>query len=134
MEVVEANVFKENEISHLFENKDICINLIGILFEKKNNTFKNIHINFPTMISQKCKKYNVKKYTRFATSNAGMKLIQSFTKVILTVTTLTYAATPAIVNKVNELIPNGSPNTTSLIIPDKKIKPYPSDFGCRNTQ
>ena len=61
VEVVEANVFNENELNHLFENKDICINLVGILFEKKNNTFKNIHINFPTMLSQKCEKYNIKK-------------------------------------------------------------------------
>ena len=61
VEVVEANVFNENELNHLFENKDICINLIGILFEKKNNTFKNIHINFPTMLSQMSKKYNIKK-------------------------------------------------------------------------
>ena len=61
VEVVEANVFNESELNHLFENKDICINLVGILFEKKNNTFKNIHTNFPTMLSQKCEKYNVKK-------------------------------------------------------------------------
>tara|TARA_B100001175_G_scaffold280411_1_gene258197 strand:+ start:12 stop:947 length:936 start_codon:yes stop_codon:yes gene_type:complete len=61
VEVVEANVFNENELNRLFENKDICINLVGILFEKKNNTFKNIHVNFPTMLSQKCEKYNIKK-------------------------------------------------------------------------
>lgn len=61
VEVVEANVFNENELNHLFENKDICINLVGILFEKKNNTFKNIHINFPTILSQMSKKYNIKK-------------------------------------------------------------------------
>ncbi len=61
VEIIEANVFNENELNHLFQNKDICINLVGILFEKKNNTFKNIHINFPTMLSQKCEKYNIKK-------------------------------------------------------------------------
>ncbi len=61
VEVVEANIFKEDELDHLFENKDICINLVGILFEKNNNTFKNIHINFPSMISQKCEKYKIKK-------------------------------------------------------------------------
>ena len=52
-----------------------------------------------------------------------MKLIQSFINVILTVTTLTYAATAAIINNDKALIPNGNPNTTSLIIPDKNIKP-----------
>ena len=60
---------------------------------------------------------------KFASNNAGIKLIQSLINVILTVTTLTYDATAAIINNDKALIPNGNPNTTSLIIPDKKIKP-----------
>ena len=63
---------------------------------------------------------------KFAINSAGIKLIQSFTNVILTVKTLTYAATAAIINNDKALTPRGSPNTTSLIIPDKNIKPYPS--------
>ena len=63
-----------------------------------------------------------------------MKLIQSFSNVILTVKTLTYAAVAAIINNDKALIPNGNPNTTSLIIPDKNIKPYPSICGCFKTQ
>ena len=63
-----------------------------------------------------------------------IKLIQSFTNVILTVTTLTYAATPAINNNDIALTPNGNPKTTSLIIPDKNINPYPKLLGCLNTQ
>ena len=59
----------------------------------------------------------------FAINSAGMKLIQSFISVILTVTTLTYAAVPATINNAKALTPNGKPNTTSLIIPDKNIKP-----------
>ena len=59
----------------------------------------------------------------FAINSAGMKLIQSFISVILTVTTLTYAAAPATINNDKALTPNGKPNTTSLIIPDKNIKP-----------
>ena len=39
IEVVEANIFKEDQLNHLFENKDICINLVGILFEKKKQYF-----------------------------------------------------------------------------------------------
>ena len=63
---------------------------------------------------------------KFAINNAGIKLIQSFINVILTVTTLAYAATAAIINKDKALTPNGSPNTTSLIIPDRNMKPYPN--------
>ena len=60
---------------------------------------------------------------KFANNNAGIKLIQSLTNVIRTVTTLTYAATVATINNDKALIPNGSPRTTSLIIPDKNINP-----------
>ena len=60
---------------------------------------------------------------KFAINSAGIKLIQSFINVILTVTTRTYAATAAIINNDKALIPNGSPRTTSLIKPDKNIKP-----------
>ena len=41
------------------EDHDVCINLIGILFEKKNNNFKNIHVNFPSMLSEICNKKNI---------------------------------------------------------------------------
>ena len=46
IEIVEANIFDEEKIRNLFKKTDICINLIGILFEqKKGNTFKNIGFN-----------------------------------------------------------------------------------------
>ena len=50
IQIVEANIFEEQKIRKLFEQTDICINLIGILFEqKKGNTFKNIHSIFPSL-------------------------------------------------------------------------------------
>ncbi len=59
--IVEANIFDEKKIRELFKKTDICINLIGILFEqKKGNTFKNIHSVFPSLLSKLCKKYNLK--------------------------------------------------------------------------
>ena len=62
VEIVEANVFDEDQLNQLFKDKDICINLVGILFENKKNTFRNIHINFPTMLSEKCEKYKLKQF------------------------------------------------------------------------
>ena len=35
IEIIEANIFDEEKIRNLFKKADICINLIGILFEKK---------------------------------------------------------------------------------------------------
>jgi uncharacterized protein YbjT (DUF2867 family) len=63
IDIVEANIFDEKKIRTLFENADICINLIGILFEKKRgNTFENIHTIFPSLLSNLCKEYNLKHF------------------------------------------------------------------------
>ena len=61
--IVEANIFDEKKIRELFKNADICINLIGILYEqKKGNTFKNIHTIFPTILAKLSKEYNLKHF------------------------------------------------------------------------
>ena len=61
--VVEASIFDEGKIRKLFENADICINLIGILFEqRKGNTFKNIHSIFPSLLAKLCKEYNLRHF------------------------------------------------------------------------
>jgi NADH dehydrogenase len=63
IDIVEANIFDENKIRNLFKKTDICINLIGILFEKKDgNTFKNIHSIFPSLLAKLCKEYNLKHF------------------------------------------------------------------------
>jgi uncharacterized protein YbjT (DUF2867 family) len=62
IDVVEANIYDEKKIRKLFENSEICINLIGILFEKKGNTFKNIHSIFPSILAKLSKEYNLKHF------------------------------------------------------------------------
>ena len=63
IQIKECSIFEENKIRKLFENSDICINLIGILFEKNNgNTFKNIHSIFPTLLAKLCKEYKLKQF------------------------------------------------------------------------
>ena len=63
IEIIESKIFEENKIEKLFSSADYCINLIGILYEKKGgNTFKNIHTVFPTLLAKLCKKYNLKHF------------------------------------------------------------------------
>ena len=63
IDVVEANPFDENEIRPYFEKADICINLIGILYEKgKLNSFNNIHAYFPMMIAKLCHQNKVQQF------------------------------------------------------------------------
>jgi NADH dehydrogenase len=61
--IVEANIFDEAKIRKLFSKTDICINLIGILYENgKGNTFKNIHSIFPSILAKLCKEYKVQQF------------------------------------------------------------------------
>ena len=63
IDVVEANIFDGAMIRKLFAKTDICINLIGILYEtRKGNTFKNIHSIFPSILAKLCKEYNVQQF------------------------------------------------------------------------
>jgi len=63
IDIVEANIFDEQKIRKLFIHADICINLIGILYESgKGNTFKNIHSIFPSILAKLCKEYKVSQF------------------------------------------------------------------------
>ena len=63
IDIVEANIYDEKKIRNLFSKSDICINLIGILFEKKKgNTFYNIHTLFPSLLSKLAKEYKLKSF------------------------------------------------------------------------
>ena len=63
IEIVEASIFDETKIRNLFKNADICINLVGILFEKKlGNNFKNIHTIFPSILAKLSKENGLKQF------------------------------------------------------------------------
>ena len=62
IDIVEANIFDEKKIRKLFENSEICINLIGILYEKKGSTFENIHALFPSILAKLSKEYGLKHF------------------------------------------------------------------------
>ena len=63
IEVKESNIYDKEKIEKLFSTADYCINLIGILYEKKKgNSFNNIHSIFPTLLAKLCKKYDLKHF------------------------------------------------------------------------
>ena len=63
IEIVESSIFDEKKIRKLFENTDICINLVGILYEsRRGNNFKNIHTVFPSLLAKMCKEYILNKF------------------------------------------------------------------------
>ena len=62
IDIVEANIFEEEKIKDLFKRADVCINLIGILYEKKRSSFKKIHTLFPSLLAKLCKQNNLKHF------------------------------------------------------------------------
>ena len=63
LNIVQASIFDENKLLNLIQNADICINLIGTLYENnKNNKFEHIHSNFPFLISKLSKESNIKQF------------------------------------------------------------------------
>ena len=60
IDILELNIFDSKKLEQAISSADVCINLIGILFEKgKINTFKNIHTKLPEIVSSICEKYKV---------------------------------------------------------------------------
>ena len=52
LEIVELTSFNPDKIQSLMSSCSVCINLVGILFEKRKNHFKNIHVDFPALLSK----------------------------------------------------------------------------------
>ena len=81
IDIVELNIFNENKLKDLISRTDICINLIGILYEKnKGNTFKNIHTIFPFLISKICKEYNVQQFIHLSALGIDDALDSNYAK------------------------------------------------------
>ena len=62
LDIVELKSFDPEKIEKLIKDCDICINLVGILFEKTKNQFKTIHCDLPDLLSQKANKYKIEKF------------------------------------------------------------------------
>lgn len=62
LELEEINTFTEYNISKLMKRCSICINLIGILYEKKKNNFNLIHSDLPSLLSNLAKENSIKQF------------------------------------------------------------------------
>ena len=81
IEIKETKIFEEKKIEKLFSEADYCINLIGILYEKKRgNTFKNIHTIFPTLLAKLCKKHNLKHFVHISALGINDALDSQYAK------------------------------------------------------
>ena len=81
IDIVECNIFDEIKIRKLFAKTDICINLIGILYETgKSSTFKNIHTIFPSLLAMLCKEYKVQQFIHLSALGINDALDSDYAK------------------------------------------------------
>ena len=66
LEIVEGSIFDHELIEKLFSSADLCVNLVGILFEKGKNNFNNIHVEFPKMISKYSSTFKLDKFVHLS--------------------------------------------------------------------
>ena len=59
LDIVEIKSFEPNKIRELMRGCDICVNLIGILYEKKNGQFNKFHRLLPDLISKIASESNI---------------------------------------------------------------------------
>ena len=78
--IVEANIFDEKKIRSLFQEADICINLIGILYEKKGSSFKNIHTLFPSILAKFCKEYSLEHFIHLSALGVDKAVDSNYAK------------------------------------------------------
>ena len=52
LELEEVEHFTDENVSKLMKKSSVCINLIGILFEKRENQFNLIHSDLPALLSK----------------------------------------------------------------------------------
>ena len=63
LSIVQSSIFDEDKLRNLIKKAQIVINLVGVLSESnKGNSFKNIHINFPNLVSRLCSEYKIEQF------------------------------------------------------------------------
>ena len=62
IDIIEIESFNYEKLSEVFKNKDICINLVGILNQKNKSSFHNIHTLLPKKLAELSKKNNLKQF------------------------------------------------------------------------
>ena len=66
LEMVELKSLNYDDIESLFQYCDKVVNLVGVLFEKKNNEFNKTHTIFPHMLSEISRKNKIKQFVHIS--------------------------------------------------------------------
>ena len=70
--IEKINIHSNNQIKNFIQDSEVCINLVGILFEKGKNTFKKVHTDFVNNLTLAVKEEkSIKHFIHF--SSLGVK-------------------------------------------------------------
>lgn len=68
--LLKINPYVKQEIEACCANSEIVFNLVGIFYEKRNATFKNIHVNLAETIAKSAAKEGVKRFLHMSALSA----------------------------------------------------------------
>jgi len=74
VELVKTNIFDFEEIKGAIKNSSFVINLVGILHETKKQKFKNIHVDFPDILSKICNEQEIQKLIHLSALGVDQKI------------------------------------------------------------
>tara|TARA_B100000989_G_scaffold87589_2_gene63120 strand:+ start:2296 stop:3261 length:966 start_codon:yes stop_codon:yes gene_type:complete len=80
LELVEINNFDSRRIDDLIKRCSICVNLIGILYEKKKGQFETIHTDLPDMLSQRMNEFKKDKFIHLSSLGIEKALDSEYAK------------------------------------------------------
>ncbi len=106
LELEEVDKFTEKNLIKIMKKCNICINLIGILYEKKKNHFNLIHSDLPSLLSKLASRLSLDQFihisalgiekaydSNYATSklNGEKNVIQNFKKYVILKPSIVYS-------------------------------------------
>ena len=77
IKIIPLNVYNINSIENDIKEADLVINLLGILFEKKNNSFELIHYLVPKVLTDLTTKYN-KRFIHISSLGSNIQTKSSY--------------------------------------------------------
>jgi NADH dehydrogenase len=76
--IIPASICSMSDVRKAINNSDYVINCVGILFEKGNRSFENLHVNGPANIAKIAKEENIKKLIHISALGASANSPSSY--------------------------------------------------------
>ena len=78
IELFKTNIFDPEDVKKVLKNCDYVINLVGILHETKKQKFKQIHLNFPSLLSNLCNEFRIKNFIHISALGVKEKHVSKY--------------------------------------------------------